>query len=103
MFRIPTAVVLALVLVACKPSVETQDKVSNVIDNSTALDPNSYAQTDKVRVEHLNLDLRVDMAARRLQGTAELQLHWLDPKAGELVLDTRDLDIRRIDGFDGKV
>jgi len=103
MLRIPTAMVLALALAACKPGVEAQSKVSNVIDSSTVLDPNSYAQTDKVRIEHLNLDLRVDMAARRLLGSAELQLHWLDPKAGALVLDTRDLDIRRIDGFDGKV
>ncbi|HSP17244.1 MAG TPA: M1 family metallopeptidase [Thermoanaerobaculia bacterium] len=56
-------------------------------------DPHSYAQPELVRVEHLNLDLRVDFAAKKLIGTAKLQI---TPGAKQLVLDTRDLTIRKV-------
>jgi aminopeptidase N len=42
------------------------------------------------------------MQARTLAGSAELFLKWQDDKARELVLDTRDLQIRSVQGFDGK-
>ncbi|MBX3700152.1 MAG: M1 family metallopeptidase [Dokdonella sp.] len=59
----------------------------------------SYAQPDKVRVKSLALDLTVDFAARQLAGSAELQLDWRDRAAHELVLDTRDLVIDRIEAW----
>jgi len=62
-----------------------------------ATDPNSYANIDQVRVTRLGLDLDVDFAQRRLNGTAELALDWRDREARELVLDTRDLVIESVD------
>lgn len=62
-----------------------------------AVDPHSYANPDQLRVQHLALDLNVDFARRQLAGTAELQIEHVDPKATELVLDTRDLSISRVE------
>lgn len=94
--------VLGLALVGCKPEKTPEAKTANVIDATFVPDPNSFAQPDKVRIEHINLDLKVDMAARVLAGSAEYRLQWLDDKASELVLDTRGIDIRSVQGFDGK-
>ena len=64
-----------------------------------APDPNSFANTDQVSVRKLALDLEVDFERKQLAGTAELVLDWQDPKARELVLDTRDLTIDKVEAF----
>ena len=65
-----------------------------------ARDPHSYANTDAVTVRALALDLDTDFAHRQLAGTAELTLDWHDAQARELVLDTRDLAIERVEVLD---
>jgi aminopeptidase N len=61
----------------------------------TAQDPHSFSHPEEVSVEHLKLDLTVDFTQRQLTGRASLRLH--NPAgATRLVLDTRDLDIRKI-------
>jgi aminopeptidase N len=65
-----------------------------------ANDPYSYAQPDAVRVTHLDLKLKIDFPQRQLDGQATLTLDWKDPKAAALVLDTRDLNIARIESVD---
>ena len=65
-----------------------------------AADPHSYAQPDQVRVTHLDLDLAIDFGKKQLQGNATLTLDWKDPHAPALVLDTRDLSIKRISAID---
>jgi leukotriene-A4 hydrolase len=69
-----------------------------------AADPYSYAQSDQVRVTHLDLDLTIDFPQRQLGGQATLKLDWKNPKAASLVLDTRDLNIASISSVsaDGK-
>jgi aminopeptidase N len=69
-----------------------------------AADPHSYAQPDVVRVTHLDLDLKLDFTRRELDGQATLKLDWKNPKAKNLVLDTRDLKIASIEAVaaDGK-
>ncbi len=69
-----------------------------------ATDPQSYAETDKVRVTALKLDLDVAFKSSQLIGTAELTLDWRDKAARTLKLDTRDLAIASVDaiGADGK-
>jgi leukotriene-A4 hydrolase len=61
------------------------------------VDPNfdyhSYANLDQFRVTHLDLDLRVDMVFQGIAGRASLDLKRLDPRATQLVLDTKDLMI----------
>jgi aminopeptidase N len=62
-----------------------------------AIDPNfdyhTYANVDQFRVTHLDLDLRVDMKFQSITGRAALELKRVDPRATQLVLDTKDLMI----------
>ena len=59
-------------------------------------DPYSYANLEQMRVRHAELNLTVDFASRILTGQVSLVVERLDDKTGELVLDTRGLDIRRV-------
>jgi len=60
------------------------------------LDYHSFANTEQFRVTHLDLNLRVDLHNKVLFGAVGLEIKRLDPRATELVLDTRDLDIRDV-------
>lgn len=57
-----------------------------------AQDPHSYARPDQVKVRHLDLDLAVDFAQRRLSGTATWELER-QAGADQLVLDVRHMEI----------
>jgi aminopeptidase N len=63
-------------------------------------DPSSYAEPEKVVITHVALDLNVDFAKKVLAGSNTVDLDWKDPAATTLVLDTRDLDIASVEGFD---
>ena len=63
---------------------------------ATALDPHSFSRPAEIAVRHLELDLTVDFAARRLAGSATLTLDHRDPAATPLRLDTRDLEIAAV-------
>ncbi len=58
-------------------------------------DPHSFARPHEVAVTHLDLDLRVDFAVKKISGKVLLQI---DNKTGahQLYLDTRDLNIERV-------
>jgi leukotriene-A4 hydrolase len=56
-------------------------------------DYHSYANVDQFRVTHLELDLRVDLNGKTIAGVVALELQRLDPRATQLVLDTKDLMI----------
>jgi aminopeptidase N len=66
-----------------------------------ASDPHSWAQPDQVVIRHIDLDLTVNFDRKELDGTASLDLDWKNPHATQLVLDTRDLHIQRIEAVDG--
>jgi aminopeptidase N len=68
----------------------------SVLSASAVADPHSFAKPEKFLVRHVDLDLRADFAARRLEGTAELTVEQVDPEAKELVLDTSGLEIRTV-------
>lgn len=65
----------------------------------TITDEHSYAEPDKVRTTDLALDLAVDFASKTLSGTATYALEWLDRNASQLVLDTRDIRVRKAEGL----
>ncbi|HEV2853730.1 MAG TPA: M1 family metallopeptidase [Thermoanaerobaculia bacterium] len=67
----------------------------------TEQDPHSFSNPEEVSVEHLLLDLTVDFTRRQLTGRASLRLKN-HTGANRLVLDTRDLDVRRVTLDDGK-
>ncbi len=56
----------------------------------------SYANVDQFRATHLELDLRVDLEGKTLDGTVGLEFKRLDPRATQLVLDTRDLTVNDV-------
>lgn len=59
-------------------------------------DIHSYASRSEARVTHLELDLGVDFDVRQLWGSCTLYVEG----SGDLVLDTRDLTISRVDVSD---
>ena len=58
-------------------------------------DPHSYANPDESSVRHIELDLTVSFNEKKLRGAATLTL---EPAGKELVLDTRDLAIQKVNG-----
>ena len=64
-----------------------------------ARDPHSFSHPDEVAVDHLKLDLTVDFDQRQLSGRASLRL--TDHTVDRLILDTRDLTIKRVTLDDG--
>jgi leukotriene-A4 hydrolase len=101
MVRARTVASIAFLASACAP---LSPQVA--LPGAPALDVNrdyhSYANTRDFRTEHLALELTVDFARRVLDGSVELRLRRLEVDAGELVLDTRDLDIRQIETAAGQ-
>jgi aminopeptidase N len=59
-------------------------------------DYHSYAEPSAFRVKHLDLDLSASFEEQRLSGVADLTVSRVSPDASKLVLDTRDLVIRRV-------
>ncbi len=64
-------------------------------------DASTLANVDAFVAKHLVLDLTADFTAKTLSGTAELRVDRRDPKASELVLDTRDLKIEKVEAASG--
>jgi leukotriene-A4 hydrolase len=58
-----------------------------------AFDYHSYANVDQFRTTHLDLELRVDFTFKTIAGAVTLELKRLDPRATQLVLDTKGLMI----------
>ncbi|TQM17197.1 aminopeptidase N [Pseudoxanthomonas sp. 3HH-4] len=71
-----------------KPAIE------KVVDR----DEHSYAEPQKVAIADLALDIAVDFDTRTIGGTATYTLDWKDKAATQLVLDTRDLTIEKVEG-----
>jgi len=63
----------------------------------SGLDYHSFANIEQFRVTHLQLDLKVDFTNQVLFGAVTLDIKRLDPRATELVLDTRELDVRDVE------
>ena len=57
-------------------------------------DPHSFSDLDQGRVTSMDLELNVNFATSRIEGTATLEL--AEPAAGPLDLDTRDLEIKNV-------
>ena len=74
---------------------EGERQVAPVLTGPDALDESSFARPEVARVTHVALDLNADFAARRMAGTATLDLQAA-PGAREIVLDSKGLEIERI-------
>jgi leukotriene-A4 hydrolase len=70
-------------------------EVAPILTSAEAHDPHSYARPEVARVTHVALDLNLDFAAHRVEGTATLDV-LAAPGAREVVLDSKDLDIQSV-------
>ncbi|MBT2766994.1 M1 family metallopeptidase [Stenotrophomonas sp. ISL-67] len=77
---------------AAQPSADTAVKAVN-----RSHDESSYAEPDKVVIKDLALDLKLDFDAKQIGGTATYTLEWKDKAAKQLVLDTRELTIEKVE------
>lgn len=63
-------------------------------------DPHSYADPNEAIVRHIDLDLDVNFESRKIIGTADLRFDRA-ASAQRIILDTKDLQIKRVTGEDG--
>ena len=103
------AAALGLVTTGCERSPGPDAASAAPVAQSAAaadkvVDEHSYAEPAKVRTTDLALDLAIDFAGKTISGTATYALDWTDKAATQLLLDTRDIAIRKAEGLgaDGK-
>jgi leukotriene-A4 hydrolase len=60
---------------------------------AAVFDYDSYANVDQFRVTNMQIDLKVDLDHREIDGMEALNIRRLDPRATRLVLDTKNLMI----------
>lgn len=85
-----------VVLTACQSEAPTSLVTSPEFVIEVGKDPHSFAEYEKVSIEHLSMDLNVNMAAQRLDGHVLYRLNRHEPGWQRLVLDTRDLEIKDV-------
>lgn len=66
------------------------------------VDPHSFANTQDFRALHVALDLNTDFQRKRLNGHADLTLERVNKQAREVILDTRELAVSKVELLDGK-
>jgi aminopeptidase N len=96
-------------LAACSPAADQPEPkpdraaatVAPVLETPDAKDTSSYARPLEARVTHVALDLTADFAAKRIGGTATLDIQ-AKPEAKEIVLDSKGLEIASVTDSDGK-
>ena len=74
--------------------------VAPILTTPDAVDPHSYGKPLEARVTHVALDLVMDIAAKRLAGTATLDID-VKPGANEIILDDKGLEIESISDSEG--
>ncbi len=98
-----TLALAALALPACQAADQAAEReaaarpaaAAPLLTTADARDIHSYARPQEARVSHLALDLAVDFDARRVGGTATLDIERR-PDAKTLVLDSKGLEIESI-------
>lgn len=96
----------AVLLASCQQGAVSQGNsvagaIAPILATADAVDPHSFAKPLEARVTHLALDLDVDMTAKRLAGTAALDID-AKPGIAAITLDDEGLEITSIDDGHGK-
>ncbi|HEY0043912.1 MAG TPA: M1 family metallopeptidase [Allosphingosinicella sp.] len=73
----------------------SQRMVAPILTTPDAKDTSSYARPAEARVTHVALDLTADFQAKRMRGTATLDIEAA-PDAREIVLDSKGLEIQSV-------
>ena len=104
--RVLTAAAAALLLTSCDasqtppPQIEPA-KVAPILDTPDAVDTHSYAKPLEARVANVDLDLALDFGAKRVAGTAALDV-IAKPGVRRIILDSKGLEISGVADADGK-
>jgi aminopeptidase N len=85
---------------ASQPTAEASS-IAPILTTPDARDVHSYARPLEARVHHVALDLGVDFAAKRIGGTATLDIDRR-PEAKEIILDDKGLEIESIADGSGR-
>ena len=96
--RILVAAAAAILLMSCqggRTSGSGGEVIAPILDAPDAVDIHSFAKPLEARVTHLDLDLAVDFAGKRIGGTATLDIQ-AKPGVREVVLDDKGLEIEAI-------
>jgi aminopeptidase N len=106
LLRTLIAATAALSLASCQTreapsSTAKAGEVAPVLETPDAVDIHSFAKPLEARVTHVALDLDVDFAAKRVGGTATLDIQ-AKSDAREIILDDRGLEIESIADGAGK-
>ena len=99
----------ALLLTACQAAESPADKpgetkermVAPVLETPDAVDTHSYAKPLEARVANVDLDLALDFDAKRVAGTATLDV-IAKPGIRQVVLDSKGLQVAKITDSAGK-
>ena len=97
----------AFALAACGPAGNPpppsgkEVAVAPILDSPDARDSQSYARPLEARVTHVALDLKADFAAKRIGGTATLDVE-AKPDAKTIVLDSKGLEVKSVTDGDGR-
>ncbi|HEY2145361.1 MAG TPA: M1 family metallopeptidase [Steroidobacteraceae bacterium] len=83
----------ALVLIAAGGFAWGAERAADSSAPAAAFDYDSYANVDQFRVTNLQIELKVDLDDKSMDGQVALTIRRLDPKATRLVLDTKGLMI----------
>src|SRR3954469_24139936 len=96
------ALLTAFLLTACRVADESGNRtassaiaVAPVLATPDAIDTASFAKPLEARVTHVALDLTVNFEARRLEGTATLDIDRR-PDAKQIILDDNGLNVQGI-------
>jgi aminopeptidase N len=92
------AIVVMILASACS---RTPDAPATPRPTAVPKDDSTFANLEAFVASHLVLDLTADFTAKTLSGTAELTFDRRDPNATEVVLDTRDLKIDKVEAGSG--
>ncbi len=60
-------------------------------------DPHSYSEPEKVTITHLDFQLTPDFKNKKMEGVVEMTLNWHAPEGETLVLDTKKLNIQKVE------
>ncbi len=107
MFVRPLAALGALLLGACSQDDQASGAPASasaaapILDTPDAVDVHSFARPLEARVTHVALDLAVDFTAKRIGGTATLDI-LAKPGITSIVLDDKGLEIAKIATIGGK-
>jgi aminopeptidase N len=94
------AIALAAALPMLMPAAARADEVAPILTGADALDTATFARPQVARVTHVALDLALDFDAKRVSGTATLDIQAA-PGAREIVLDSKGYEVESITDPEG--